>query len=205
MQIHWYMYVIVSVKKIHTIQARYRQNTFHRETHTYTFIQIHTHSEMYVLHTDMYVCNTNLFVCGMYLYVSFTTFSKINQFVFCMYVPKDILTNVCMCPKIYLQIQTWRFPDAERADSEPALECLCWRISGASRSCNAAACRRRPDRVPADRCATVPVSGSDPQAARGPSVTHEDTGAPGLANALGPEWVRWYRSHWQGNHEHRDN
>jgi hypothetical protein len=42
-----------------------------------TYIKIHTHSQMYVLHTDMY------------LSVSFTTFSNINKFVFCMYVPKD--------------------------------------------------------------------------------------------------------------------
>ena len=50
-----FMYVCVCIfpKNTYKIHAGYRHSTVNREKNEYTFMQIQTHSVMYVLHTDM--------------------------------------------------------------------------------------------------------------------------------------------------------
>ncbi len=83
------MYVFVSL-------MRYIQHSdniqFIEVRHTHTVMKIHAHPTKFESHSYMHECNSNMTECGMNVYVSFATFSKINQFVCCMNVVKGTYT-----------------------------------------------------------------------------------------------------------------
>ncbi len=83
-----FMYVCVCInpRSTYTIQAWYRQNTVHSETHTCT---MHILFFMYYIHKRMYVIHTRLYVVCICMYLWQHTARLVKTYY------------VCMCSKIH--------------------------------------------------------------------------------------------------------